>query len=118
MGGKINSYPIVEQQLLTIPQAYKQALGDKLVIFNAFSRETSKKVYVQHLIKQNGKLVNELLQQKANFYVCGDASHMAREVNEVLGQIISQERGIDDKKAEQVVKSMRSSGVYQEDVWS
>lgn len=43
---------------------------------------------------------------------------MAREVNEVLGQIIAQERGIDDKKAEQVVKSMRSSGVYQEDVWS
>ncbi|KIV93827.1 NADPH-cytochrome P450 reductase [Exophiala mesophila] len=99
-------------------ETYKQALGDKLVIFNAFSRETSKKVYVQHLIKENGKLVNELLQQKANFYVCGDASHMAREVNEVLGQIISQERGIDEKKAEQVVKSMRSSGVYQEDVWS
>ncbi|RVX66835.1 NADPH--cytochrome P450 reductase [Exophiala mesophila] len=99
-------------------ETYKQALGDKLVIFNAFSRETSKKVYVQHLIKENGKLVNDLLQQKANFYVCGDASHMAREVNEVLGQIISQERGIDEKKAEQVVKSMRSSGVYQEDVWS
>lgn len=73
---------------------------------------------MQHLIKQNGKLVNDLLQQKANFYVCGDAAHMAREVNEVLGQIIAQERGIDEKKAEQVVKSMRSSGVYQEDVWS
>ncbi|KEF52884.1 NADPH-cytochrome P450 reductase [Exophiala aquamarina CBS 119918] len=99
-------------------EAYKQALGDKLTIFNAFSREQAHKIYVQHLIKQNGKLVNELLQQKANFYVCGDAAHMAREVNEVLGQIIAQERGIDEKKAEQVVKSMRSSGVYQEDVWS
>jgi NADPH-ferrihemoprotein reductase len=97
---------------------YKKALGDKLIIFNAFSRETSKKVYVQHLIKENGKLINDLLQQKANFYVCGDAAHMAREVNEVLGQIIASERGVDEKKAEQVVKSMRSSGVYQEDVWS
>jgi NADPH-ferrihemoprotein reductase len=75
-------------------------------------------VYVQHLLKQNGKLVNDLLAKKANFYVCGDASHMAREVNEVLGQIIAQERGVDEKKAEQTVKSMRSSGVYQEDVWS
>jgi len=104
--------------MLTTLQTYKQALGDKLTIFNAFSREQAQKVYVQHHIKQNGKLVNELLQQKANFYVCGDAAHMAREVNEVLGQIIAQERGIDEKKAEQVVKSMRSSGVYQEDVWS
>jgi NADPH-ferrihemoprotein reductase len=99
-------------------EMYKKALGDKLTIFNAFSREGKEKVYVQHLIKQNAKLVNELLQQKANFYVCGDASHMAREVNEVLAQIIAQERGIDEKKAEQIVKSMRSSGVYQEDVWS
>ncbi|KAJ9631124.1 NADPH-cytochrome P450 reductase [Exophiala oligosperma] len=97
---------------------FKKALGDKLIIFNAFSRETSKKVYVQHLIKENGKLINDLLQQKANFYVCGDAAHMAREVNDVLGQIIATERGVDEKKAEQVVKSMRSSGVYQEDVWS
>ncbi|KAH0834489.1 NADPH-cytochrome P450 reductase [Fonsecaea monophora] len=99
-------------------EEYKKILGDKLTIFNAFSRETSKKVYVQHLLKENGKLVNELLQQKANFYVCGDAAHMAREVNEVLAQIIAAERGVDEKKAEQVVKSMRSSGVYQEDVWS
>jgi NADPH-ferrihemoprotein reductase len=75
-------------------------------------------VYVQHLLEQNGKLVNELLSKKANFYVCGDAAHMAREVNEVLGKIIAQERGVDEKKAEQTVKSMRSSGVYQEDVWS
>jgi NADPH-ferrihemoprotein reductase len=73
---------------------------------------------VQHLLKDNGKLVNELLSKKANFYVCGDAAHMAREVNEVLGQIIAKERGVDEKKAEQTVKSMRSSGVYQEDVWS
>jgi NADPH-ferrihemoprotein reductase len=89
-----------------------------LTIFNAFSREQEKKVYVQNLLKQNGKLVNELLMKKANFYVCGDAAHMAREVNEVLGQIIASERGVDEKKAEQTVKSMRSSGVYQEDVWS
>ncbi|EXJ75379.1 NADPH-cytochrome P450 reductase [Cladophialophora psammophila CBS 110553] len=99
-------------------EEYKKILGDKLIVFNAFSRETAKKVYVQHHLKENGKLVNELLQQKANFYVCGDAAHMAREVNEVLGQIIAAERGVDEKKAEQVVKSMRSSGVYQEDVWS
>lgn len=43
---------------------------------------------------------------------------MAREVNDVLAQIIEKERGVPKDKAEQAVKSMRSSGVYQEDVWS
>jgi len=70
------------------------------------------------MIKENGKLINDLLLQKANFYVCGDAAHMAREVNEELANLISRERGVDHAKAEAIVKQMRSSGVYQEDVWS
>ena len=59
-----------------------------------------------------------MLQQKAYFYVCGDAANMAREVNEILSQIISEHRGVDKKKAEEVVKGMRSANQYQEDVWS
>lgn len=43
---------------------------------------------------------------------------MAREVNVLLAQIIAEGRGIDLEKAEAVVKGMRSSGQYQEDVWS
>lgn len=100
-------------------QAYKSVLGDKLIVFNAFSREDpNKKHYVQHDIAANGKLVNDLLMKKANFYVCGDAAHMAREVNDVLAQIVEKERGVPKEKAEQIVKGMRSSGQYQEDVWS
>lgn len=85
---------------------------------NAFSRETDKKVYVQHKIKENAKLVNDLLLEKAYFYVCGDAANMAREVNTLLSKIIAEHRGISEAKAEEVVKSMRSSNHYQEDVWS
>lgn len=97
---------------------YKQALGDSFELFTAFSRETSEKVYVQQRLAEQGSLVNELLQQKANFYVCGDAANMAREVNIVLGQIIAAKRGLSPEKAEETVKSMRSSNQYQEDVWS
>lgn len=90
-----------------------------MTIYNAFSRENPKKKhYVQHDLAANGKFINELLQKKSNFYVCGDAARMAREVNDTLNQIISKERGVPKEKAEQIVKSMRSSGVYQEDVWS
>ncbi|ERF71500.1 NADPH--cytochrome P450 reductase [Endocarpon pusillum Z07020] len=99
--------------------SFKASLGENLTIFNAFSRESpGKKVYVQHLMKQNAKLINDLLTKKSNFYVCGDAAHMAREVSDMLAEIIADERGVDLKKGEEVVKNMRSSGAYQEDVWS
>ena len=69
-------------------------------------------------MRENADLVNDLLMQKANFYVCGDAANMAREVNIMLGQIIAEKRGVSQEKAESIVKSMRSSNQYQEDVWS
>jgi NADPH-ferrihemoprotein reductase len=76
-------------------------------------------VYVQQRIKENAKEINELLEkQKAYFYVCGDAANMARDVNNLLAQIISQERGVSEAKGEELVKQMRASGQYQEDVWS
>ncbi|KAL8903663.1 MAG: hypothetical protein Q9207_003783 [Kuettlingeria erythrocarpa] len=99
-------------------EMYKQALGDSFELFTAFSRETSEKVYVQQRLAEQASLVNELLQQKANFYVCGDAANMAREVNIMLGQIIAEKRGLSPEKGEELVKSMRSSNQYQEDVWS
>lgn len=84
----------------------------------AFSRDGPKKVYVQHLLKERAAEVDQLLQQKGYFYVCGDAANMAREVNTVLAQIVAEQRGLPEAKAEEIVKAMRSSNTYQEDVWS
>lgn len=82
-------------------------------MITAFSREGGKKVYVQHRLKERAKEVNELLQQKAYIYVCGDAANMAREVNTVLGQIIAEQRGVPESKGEEIVKNMRASNQYQ-----
>lgn len=99
-------------------KAYEDKLGDSLKIIVAFSREGSQKVYVQHKLREHAAIVNDLLKQKATFYVCGDAANMAREVNVVLGEIIADQRGLPLQKGEEIVKHMRSSGSYQEDVWS
>ena len=69
-------------------------------------------------MKEHAEEINKLLEQKAYFYVCGDAMHMAREVNDVLGQIISEQRGVPKQKGEEIVKGMRAANQYQEDVWS
>ncbi|EMC91869.1 hypothetical protein BAUCODRAFT_28100 [Baudoinia panamericana UAMH 10762] len=97
---------------------YAEDMGDKFELVTAFSREGPNKVYVQHRLKEKAEEVNKLLEQKGYFYVCGDAANMAREVNEVLAQIISEQRGIPKEKAESIVKQMRTSNLYQEDVWS
>lgn len=99
-------------------KAYKNDMGDSFEMLTAFSREGAQKVYVQHLLKQRAAEIDRLLQQKAYFYVCGDAANMAREVNTVLAQIIAEQRGIPESKAEDIVKAMRNSNAYQEDVWS
>lgn len=93
-------------------------MGDKFDLVTAFSRDGPEKVYVQHRLKERAEEVNKLLEQKAYFYVCGDAANMAREVNEILAQIISEQRGVSKQKAEETVKAMRASNQYQEDVWS
>ncbi|KAJ6061822.1 uncharacterized protein N7446_005942 [Penicillium canescens] len=99
-------------------KTYQDQMGDSLKIITAFSREGAQKVYVQHRLKENAQLVSDLLKQKANFYICGDAANMAREVNLALGHIIAEQRGLPAEKGEEMVKHMRSSGSYQEDVWS
>lgn len=101
-----------------IPQIYQEQLGIFLKIIVVFSREGPGKVYIQHCLKQNAGLVSELLKHNANFYVCGDAANMAREVNLVLGHIIAEQQDMPLEKGEELVKHMRSSGSYQEGVWS
>ena len=93
-------------------------LGDSFDMVTAFSREQKQKVYVQNKIEERGKEINQLLEQGAYIYVCGDAARMAREVNALLGKIIERERGLKPQGGEEVVKMMRASNLYLEDVWS
>lgn len=88
-------------------------------LITAFSRIGPQKIYVQQRLKEYAATINTLLkEQRANIYVCGDAANMAREVSTVLVQIISEQRGIPIATAEELVRGMRTSGQYQEDVWS
>ncbi|RPA75446.1 hypothetical protein BJ508DRAFT_19292 [Ascobolus immersus RN42] len=97
---------------------YQEALGDNFKLITAFSRDGPKKVYVQHRLEEHAAEVDELLKKGAYFYVCGDAAHMAREVNTALGRIVAEQRGLTIQQGDEIVKRLRSSNLYQEDVWS
>ncbi|QPG72800.1 hypothetical protein FOA43_000102 [Brettanomyces nanus] len=96
---------------------YAKKLGDKFTLITAFSRETDKKVYVQHKMRENSKKIAELLDQGAFFYVCGDASGMARDVQKALIDIMVKEKEILEDDAIEMVKQLKIQNRYQEDVW-
>lgn len=96
---------------------YAKTLGGDLKIVTAFSRETAKKVYVQHKMLEHGKEIFDLLKKGAFFYVCGDASRMARDVQKALTSIIAKENNIPAEDAADIVKDLKVENRYQEDVW-
>lgn len=100
-------------QMLTHQQEYKDTLGDSFDIRVAFSRETKQKVYVQHLIKDHAKEVIEMIENGAIVYVCGDAKHMARDVNSTLISIWAEQRNISIESAAEKVKGLRDTARYQ-----
>ncbi|MED4462084.1 sulfite reductase subunit alpha [Metabacillus fastidiosus] len=83
----------------------------------AFSRDTEKKVYVQHKMLENSKELYQWLQDGAHFYVCGDKEKMAKDVHETLITIIEQEGNISREEAEAQLTVMQKEKRYQRDVY-
>lgn len=83
----------------------------------AFSRDQKEKVYVQHRILEQAEQVWQWLQDGAHVYVCGDATHMAKDVHEALITVIEQQGKQGREQAEQYLNELRKNKRYQRDVY-
>ncbi len=83
----------------------------------AFSRDGETKVYVQDKMRQHGAELWTWLCEGGCFYVCGDATRMAKDVDRALHQIIAQHGGMNDEEAKLHVKQMTADGRYHRDVY-
>ncbi len=83
----------------------------------AFSRDQPEKIYVQDLLQQHAADIYGWLQDGAHLYVCGDAKHMAEDVQKMLLQIIEQQSGLDATVARQYLVTLRQQKRYQRDVY-
>jgi sulfite reductase (NADPH) flavoprotein alpha-component len=79
----------------------------------AFSRDQSEKIYVQHRMLEHAKDIYAWLQNGAHFYVCGDASRMAKDVHQALHTIIEKAGG----NPGEYITSLQKSARYQRDVY-
>ena len=97
-------------------QGYKKS-GLLTNISLAFSRDQEQKIYVQHRLLEQGAEVYQWLEEGAHFYVCGDANHMAKDVENALLEIIQQHGGKSADEAKQYVTALRKAKRYQKDVY-
>ena len=83
----------------------------------AFSRDQGRKIYVQDRIQEHWVELYAWLEQGAYFYVCGDATRMAKDVETALLDVIAKgSHGTLDHAAEYLA-TMKKQKRYQRDVY-
>ncbi|MEU2711452.1 bifunctional nitrate reductase/sulfite reductase flavoprotein subunit alpha [Streptomyces sp. NPDC007205] len=93
------------------------AEGTLTRVDTAFSRDQRAKVYVQDRMREHGPLLWSWLQDGAHFYVCGDASRMAKDVDRALRDIATLHGGLDETEAATYVKQLAADKRYVRDVY-
>lgn len=83
----------------------------------AFSRDTDKKVYVQHRMMEKSRELYQWLQDGAVVYVCGDEKKMAHDVHAALAAILEREGGMSNEEAASYLTRMQQDKRYQRDVY-
>ncbi|MEH0574530.1 bifunctional nitrate reductase/sulfite reductase flavoprotein subunit alpha [Streptomyces sp. B21-108] len=94
-----------------------QADGALTRLDTAFSRDQRAKVYVQDRIREHGSHLWSWLQDGAHFYVCGDASRMAKDVDRALRDVAVVHGGMSEEEAAAHVKQLAADKRYVRDVY-
>ncbi len=83
----------------------------------AFSRDQEHKIYVQDRMRENGAEIFKWLESGGYFFVCGDASRMAKDVDTALHEAIAQHGKMSADQAIDYVKKLAKSNRYERDVY-
>lgn len=84
----------------------------------AFSRDQRAKIYVQDRMREHGyRLWRWLDEAGAYFFVCGDASRMAKDVDAALREIIVTHGDMSDEAAAAYIKRLSTQKRYVRDVY-
>lgn len=83
----------------------------------AFSRDQRQKVYVQDRMREHGAELWRWLQDGAHVYVCGDASRMAKDVDDALAGIARQHGALSEADAAEFTRALAAEGRYVRDVY-
>ncbi|HVT72777.1 MAG TPA: sulfite reductase subunit alpha [Lacunisphaera sp.] len=94
-----------------------QASGVLTRLDTAFSRDQPEKIYVQQRMLEHAAELFAWLEAGAHFYVCGDASRMARDVDAALHRVIATAGSRTPAEAAEYVVALKKSRRYLRDVY-
>ncbi|WP_420750210.1 sulfite reductase subunit alpha [Rhodococcus sp. O3] len=83
----------------------------------AFSRDQAEKIYVQTRMKEHGAELFAWLEDGGHFYICGDASRMAKDVDRALHEIVAEHGGLSEEGAAEYVTNLKREKRYVRDVY-
>jgi len=84
----------------------------------AWSRDQAHKIYVQHRMLENAAEIWRWLDSEgAQFFVCGDARRMAKDVDAALRQIVQEHGGKSVAEANEYVEKLKNEKRYKRDVY-
>lgn len=83
----------------------------------AFSRAQAAKVYVQHLLREDGAELWEMLQRGGHVYICG-GTLMGRDVVEALSAAVARHGALGAEGAAKYLKEMEAAGRLVKELWS
>jgi len=84
----------------------------------AWSRDQAHKIYVQHKLLEHGaEIWNWIDGENAQFFVCGDARRMAKDVDAALRKIVQEQGGKSVDEANAYVEQLKTDKRYKRDVY-
>ena len=84
----------------------------------AWSRDQAHKIYVQHRMLENGPEIWKWIDSEgAQFFVCGDAWRMAKDVDVALRTIVQEQGGKSVDQANEYVEKLKNEKRYKRDVY-
>jgi sulfite reductase alpha subunit-like flavoprotein len=90
-------------------------------VFTAFSRDQREKIYVQDIIRQNGKLIADLIDVGIIIYICGSSGNMPKAVRAALIDAMHQFHPLGMKQTkegiEAVFKTLEKQGRLIQETW-
>ena len=84
----------------------------------AWSRDQAHKIYVQHKMLENAAEIWKWIDaDQAQFFVCGDAKRMAKDVDAALRKIIQEHGGKSIEEVNAYVETLKNEKRYKRDVY-
>ena len=102
---------------------YEDQLGEMMKngtltkLTTAFSRDQKEKIYVQDRMLEEGAEIWKWFQEGGYFFICGDASRMAKDVDAALHKIAEVHGKMSEEEAADYIKGLKKEKRYARDVY-